>query len=166
MELRHIAYPRQTVLITSEAEVTLMGKKVEKKNIMTMSWSMPVSFEPWMYAIAVNDECLSLELIRKSKVFCVNFMPIELKNNVLYCGRNSGRTKDKFKETGLKEEECEKIHCPRIKKALAYLECEVAEEIKAGDHFVFIGNVVNAKIKKEGNRVFHKGGDKFTTTID
>ncbi|MBU1704466.1 MAG: flavin reductase family protein, partial [Nanoarchaeota archaeon] len=112
-ELGHIPYPRQVILVTCHAEIEIMGKEIDKKNIITLSWHMPVSFKPSMYAISVGKERLSHDIIKKSGVFCVNFMPYELKDKVLFCGRHSGRTKDKFAESGLKEAKCDKIDCPR-----------------------------------------------------
>lgn len=161
------AYPRQAILVTSEAETEIMGKKQDKKNIFTLSWHMPVSFNPSLYAISVGKQRFSLNLIKKSGVFCVNFMPFELQDKVLFCGRNSGMNKDKFKETGLTPKECGKIHCIYLKEALAYLECEVVQEIESGDHIIIIGKIVNSKVQKKGKRVFRAETiDKFTTTID
>ncbi|GAG63020.1 unnamed protein product, partial [marine sediment metagenome] len=57
---------------------------------------------------------------------------------ILYCGRHSGKTLDKFKETGFEKEEAETINCPRIKQALGYLECKVEKETEVADHFLFI----------------------------
>lgn len=163
-DIRKIAYPRQAILVTSEADIEIMGKKISKKNIFALSWHMPTSFEPMMYAISVGKERFSYSLIKKSGVFCVNFMPFELKDKVLFCGRNSGRTIDKFKKSGLTEAECEKIHCPRIKEAIGWLECSVVNEVDTRDHVIIIGEVLNAQLKKDCRRVFHKGGDEFTTT--
>lgn len=165
-DIKHIAYPRQTILVTTEADIDVMGKIIDKKNIMTLSWHMPVSFDPMLYAISIGKERFSYKLIKESGVFCVNFMPYALKDKVLFCGRNTGKIMDKFRESGLTEEECDKIHCPRIKESLAYLECKVINEVSAGDHAIFVGKVVNASIKKEGKRLIHKGGDNFTTTED
>jgi flavin reductase (DIM6/NTAB) family NADH-FMN oxidoreductase RutF len=92
-------------------------------------------------------------------------MPIELKKEVLFCGRNSGEHLDKFKETGLEKQEAEKIDCPKIKQALACLECEVVNEIEAGDHVILIGKVLNMKKNKNGKRIYQVKGDKFTTTV-
>lgn len=163
MKINDIARPRQTILVSCEAETEVMGKKAVKKNIITLDWHMPLSFEPEMYAISVGKTRFSLELIKKSKCFVVNFMPLSLKDKALYCGRHSGQYVDKFKESGLTEAEAEKIHCPRIKEALAFLECEVVEEVETGDHVVFIAKVVNMKEKKKGKRLFHVKGDRFGT---
>ena len=163
MDLKEIAYPRQVILVTSQATTDIMGKKVDKKNIFTLSWHMPVSFDPLLYAISAGKQRFSYGLIKKSGVFCVNFMPYELKDKVMFCGSTSGRMKDKFAESGLTETDCEKIHCPRIKEALAYLECEVTEEIEAGDHVIFIGKVLNANKVKDGRRIFQSKQGFITT---
>ena len=90
-------------------------------------------------------------------------MPFELRKEVLFCGRNSGEVLDKFKETGLEKEECDKIDCPRLKQALAFLECELIQEVKAGDHVIFIGKILNSGKNKGGNRIYQIKGDKFST---
>jgi flavin reductase (DIM6/NTAB) family NADH-FMN oxidoreductase RutF len=156
--------PLQTVLITCREEVMILGKNVHKDNIITIDWHMPTSFEPGMYAISIGKTRFSHKLISKGKAFCVNFMPFELKEKVLYCGRHSGEHIDKFKEAGLAKEECENIDCPRIGEALGYIECEVIHEIDTGDHVIFIGRIAGAKELKTGKRIFHTEGDNFTTT--
>jgi flavin reductase (DIM6/NTAB) family NADH-FMN oxidoreductase RutF len=165
MNIADISNPRQVILVSSRAEIkSKFSKGIEvKDNIFTLSWHMPVSFEPMLYAISAGKQRFSTSLIKKSKVFCVNFMPIELKKEVMFCGRNSGENIDKFKESGLEKEECENIDCPRIKQALAFLECEVIQEIEAGDHIIFIGKVLNSRINKEGGRIYQVKGDKFAT---
>ncbi|PIN86998.1 hypothetical protein COV19_02285 [Candidatus Woesearchaeota archaeon CG10_big_fil_rev_8_21_14_0_10_44_13] len=161
MRISELANPRQVVLVSSEAEIVLLGRRMEKKDIITLAWHMPVSMEPPRYAISVGKTRFSLNLIKKSRCFAVNFMPAEKEKEVLLCGRTTGQSTDKFRESGLTEEECEKIHCPRIKEALGWLECEVVEEIDAGDHVVFIAKVVYMREKKEGKRLFHVSGDRF-----
>jgi len=156
MKITTLTNPRQTILLTCRAE--------GKDNVMTLDWHTPLSFQPMMYAVSIGKTRYSLELVRKSKVFVVNFVPKELEKAVLYCGRHSGRNIEKFKEAGLKKEEAETIDCPRISGALGYLECQVEKEIEVGDHILFIAKVTKANLKKEGKRLFHLFGDKFTTT--
>jgi flavin reductase (DIM6/NTAB) family NADH-FMN oxidoreductase RutF len=167
MAIRETAYPRQVILVTSRAEVKipLSAKKEVKDNIMTLSWHSPISFNPELYAIVIGKERYSYDIIKESKVFIVNFMPIELKKEVLFCGRNSGIHIDKFNETGLEKEEAETIDCARIKQALACLECEVVNEVEAGDHVIIIGKVLKTVEHKKGKKVFQKSGDNFTTTL-
>jgi flavin reductase (DIM6/NTAB) family NADH-FMN oxidoreductase RutF len=153
--------PRQVVLVSSRSRMDIMGKEAEKDNIITIAWHMPVSFEPKLYAIAIGKERYSCSIIQKSKSFVVNFMPYELKDKALFCGTHSGRHTDKFRE--LEKEESDNIDCPRIKQAAAFMECEVINQIEAGDHIIFIGKVVNSQVKDISPRLFQDSKD-FTTT--
>ncbi|GAA1084469.1 flavin reductase family protein [Nocardiopsis metallicus] len=47
---------------------------------------------------------------------------------------------------------------PLITGALAWLECEVTEEIVAGDHTVFVGRVLEAASGEEGSALLFHGG--------
>ena len=155
--------PKQVVLVTSREEMDILGKKQIKDNIITIAWHMPVSFNPNLYAISVGKTRFSCEVIKKSKAFAVNFISFELKDKALIVGTKSGAHIDKFKEAGLTKEECSSIDCPRIKEALAYLECEVINEVDVGDHILYIGKVLNSDIKKQGKRLLQQEKD-FTTT--
>lgn len=156
--------PRQVVLVTSRADMKIMGKDILKDNIITLAWHMPVSFSPSLYAIAVGKTRFSCGLIKKSKSFVVNFLPYSLKEKAVICGSKSGEHIDKFAEAKLTKEESSSVDCPRIKEAAGYLECEVVNEVEAGDHIIFIGKVLKSEEKEEVNRLFQVGGGVFTTT--
>ena len=144
---------RQVVLVTSRYK--------DKDNIIALAWHMRTSFEPELYSISVGKSRFSYGVIKKSRCFCVNFMPASLKKEIVYCGSCSGRSHDKFAETKLQKEECEKINCPRIKQALGYAECSLVEEVDTGDHAIFIGKVLKSKVLKKGKRLYHIEGNKF-----
>ncbi|MAG07860.1 hypothetical protein CMO89_00125 [Candidatus Woesearchaeota archaeon] len=158
--------PRQTILVTCREKIAdkFTGREHIKDNIITLDWHMPVSFQPFLYAIAIGKKRFSHNLIKESMVFVVNFMPYHLEEEVLDCGRHSGAHMDKFEKTGLAKEEADRIDCPRIRQALAILECEIINSIDAGDHTVFISKVVHSEEKEKGKRLFHTEGDEFTTT--
>lgn len=153
-----ISNPKQIVLITSRYK--------NKDNVMAATWWTKVSFQPNLYLICIDKTRYSHDLIRKGKCFVINFMPFELKDKVLFCGKTSGKDIDKFKEAGFEKIEAEKINCPIIKESLAYLECKVAKRVSAGDHTIFLGEVMNAKFKRKGKRPLQLDKDKFTTTIE
>ena len=161
-----IVNPRQTVLVTCREEMEILGKKTLKDNIIVLDWHMPLSFDPQMYAICVGKSRFSLELIRRSGVFAVNFIPFSMKKKVIFCGRNSGKHIDKFQKAGINKMECENIDCPRIGEALAFMECEVVEEIETGDHIVFVARVVSSSEQRKGSRIYHLHGNDFTTTAE
>ena len=157
--------PRQTVLITTRGEVEVLGKKVFKNNIITIDWHMPCSHEPQLYAISIGKSRFSYKLINESKVFVVNFISKDLEKPALYCGTHQGDHVDKFKESELTIEDCEKVDCGRVKQALGYLECEVIEEVDSGDHVIFIGKVLHTQLKENDKRLFHLGNHKFGTSL-
>lgn len=163
--MSEITAPRQTVLVSCRATVKdkFTGEEKQKDNIIALDWHMPTSFNPEFYAISVGKTRFSCDMIRKSNCFAVNFMPFSLKDKVLFCGRNSGENVDKFKEAGLTKQEADKIDCPRIKEAAAFIECEVMSEIDTGDHIIFVGKVLNSKLNNYEKRIFHTEGDNFTT---
>jgi len=153
--------PIQTVLITCRGHSHILGNKTLKDNIITVDWHMPVSFKPSLYGISIGKNRFSLDLIKSSKCFIVNFIDYSLKDAALHCGTTAGVHADKFKDTGLKKEEGDKVDCPRIGEALAYLECEVINEVDAGDHILFIGKIIGGEHLKDGNRLFHTTGKEF-----
>ena len=159
-----IANPRQAILVTSRAEVEIIGKRQQKDNIFTLTWHTPLSASPKLYGIVISKSRFSYKLISKSKVFVVNFMPAQFSENVLFCGRNTGELLDKFKETGLTKIEAEAIDCAVIGEACGYLECEVIDEFETGDHMIIVGKVLREKEGEECKRIFYSGMNRFTTT--
>lgn len=158
MKITTLTNPLQTILLTCRFQ--------DKDNIITLDWHTPLSFQPMIYAISIGKTRFSLNLVKQTRVFVVNFMTKDFEKEILFCGRHSGKDLDKFKETGLEKEEAETINCPRLKQALGYLECKVFEEIETGDHILFIGEVTKADLKARGKRLFHLYEDNFTTTVD
>ena len=156
--------PRQAVLITCRSRIKVLGREVEKDNVFMTTWHMPVSSKPQRYAVSVGLSQFSHDLIRKGKCYVVNFMPVEMKDKVWHAARRSGEHINKFAQAGLETHEAKSIDCGRIVGALAYLECEVIQEIPVGDHTLFIGKVVNGDVLKEAPRLYHIDEDRFTTT--
>lgn len=160
----NIVNPRQTVLVTSRAKTEIFGKEIEKDNIITVDWHTPISFNPEIYGIAIGKTRFSHELIKKSRSFVINFMPFEKQKDVLFCGRNSGKTIDKFKKTDLTKEEAETIDCPIVGECVAFLECELIQELELGDHTFFIGKILRKQQRSESKKIYHVINDRFTTT--
>ncbi|HZX44702.1 MAG TPA: flavin reductase family protein [Candidatus Nanoarchaeia archaeon] len=148
--------PRQVILVTSREEMDILGKKEIKDNIITLAWHMPTSFDPLLYAISVGKTRFTSEIIKRSRVFVVNFVSEKLADKAMLIGTKSGRHIDKFKESGLTKEEADSIDCCRIREAAAYAECEVVNEIETGDHTLFIGKVLSSKVKTDGKRLLQK----------
>ncbi|MBK5190732.1 MAG: flavin reductase family protein, partial [Methanosarcinales archaeon] len=79
-----------------------------------------------------------------TKEFIVNVPPKELKPQIYYCGFHSGYDVDKFKDTGLTPQPARKVKAPIIAECVAWMECNVRQEIEAGDKNIFVGEVIEA----------------------
>lgn len=157
--------PRQTVLISCRGPAKILGVKEDINDIFPLDWHSPASHEPKSYLILVSKKAPALERIRSSKSFVVNFMPYDLKEKIIACGKEF--KKDEFKQVGLTEANSKKlIDCPRIKEAIAWLECEVMQEMDTGDHVLFIGKILYEELTRDAKRPFHIDKELYTTTID
>ena len=161
-----LLHPRHTVLVTCKS-------KAGKANIITLAWSMPTSFRPPMLAISVAPRRFSHRLISETGEFVVNVPTMDIVRETLFCGRVSGRKRDKFREAPLTPLRARKVLPPIIKECVAHLECKVVEKVKTGDHTLFVGEVVSAYVAKgvftetfnvkKVKPIFHLGGDDFAS---
>ena len=120
-----------------------------KENIITLGMYMPISTKPPLVCIGVPPKRFSHGLIDETGEFVVNTPPIKLKNEMHYCGIESGRQVDKFKETGLTSIASLKVKPPRIKECFGHLECKVVQKHTFGDHTLFVGEVVASSVDEE-----------------
>lgn len=148
-------YPMTTFLITSA------GADGKKQNVFTANWVSPCSFFPPLLSLAVGKKRFSHGLIREGKEFVVCIPGKGLEQSVMNCGSFSGRDKDKFKEFGLTPLPASKVKPPLIKECLSCLECRVVSETDAGDHTLFIAEVVEVHAQREGRKLLYEGDKKF-----
>lgn len=138
------------------------AKSGGRVNGMTAAWAAPVSFEPPLVAVNIAPSRATHEMIAESGKFVLNLLAEDQKKLAEYFGSASGRDTDKFVEGGVEYEPGESTGAPVITGCVASLECELDDSIKAGDHTIFVGRVVNV-ITSEGGRkplVYHKSGFK------
>ncbi len=165
-----LLHPRHVVIVTCSG-------RERKVNAITLSWSMPTSFNPPMAVISVAPQRYSHSLIEETGEFVINIPTVELIKQAFQIGSKSGRDLDKFKVTGLTPGKAKVVKPPIIEECVAHLECRVAKQVETGDHTLFIGEVVAAYADEEvfknklfnpkaAKPLFHYGLDWFTTVID
>lgn len=115
-----------------------------KANIITLAWAMPVSVQPPLVVVSVGPRRYSHGLIDETKEFVLNIPTMEIVKETLFCGMRSSRNTDKFKETALTASPARKVKAPIIKECVAHLECKLHKQVSAGDHTLFIGEVIAA----------------------
>lgn len=155
-------YPEQVV-------IAIAKDKKGMANPVTLGWSMLTSSEPPMIAIAVYKGHYSIGAIRHSKCFTIAFPAPLMSEAALFYGSHSGRDTDKFAEFPCLASPATKIDGILLDDAAANFECRLVWEKKAGDHIIFIGNVVASHVNtKHKKRLFtltagHKLGGVYNT---
>lgn len=159
-----VSGPKQIVLVTSRAMLKnpVTGDDMERDNVVTIAWHTCISSDPLMYGVAIAKSHYSAKLITESKAFVVNFLTADMEEEAIKAGSRSGEHFDKIKD--FEVEDADNVDCFRLKKAVAYMECEVVNELELGDHMLYIGKVVNQYVDKGAKRLIHLGGKEFTTT--
>ena len=108
-----------------------------------------VTSEPPTVAVRINKNNLTHEFIKESRVFVASILAQD--TPLSFIGRfgfKSGRDMDKFEGIGYKRGE---TRAPVVTdNTLAYLEARVKQDVDAGTHTIFIGDLVEAEVLKEG----------------
>ncbi|MBF0317608.1 MAG: flavin reductase family protein [Nitrospirae bacterium] len=137
--------------------ITVKGK--DAINGMTASWVSQVGFEPKMLMVSIAPERYTNELIRESGYFAVNVLSEEQIDIAKHYGFKSGRDADKFAGVGYFNAP---NGSPVLNSAMAYFECKTDNIFKAGDHELFVGEVVVAKmLKPEKTPLLFRWDDYF-----
>lgn len=113
-------------------------------NIMPAGWVMRVSGDPPMFAVAVHHRQYTNELIREAGEFVLAFPSASMGEMVWFCGTHSGRDTDKVARCGAQLLPAKELVTPLLNGAFVNLECRLHSMPEAGDHTVFIGEVVAA----------------------
>lgn len=129
----------------------------------TCSWVSQVSFDPPLVMCAIQKDSDLNETILKSQTFAINIVG-KAELNMLK-DFSKGSDVDGSKINGYVFEELETGN-PILKDVPAFLECTINDAITTeGDHIIFIGNVVSAKVRNEDAEPlmewetdFHYGG--------
>ena len=135
-------YPEQVV-------IAIAKDKNGRANPVTLGWTMIVSGNPPMMAIAVAKKHYSIEAITHSKCFTIAFPSSEMADAALFFGSKSGRDTDKFAEFECKTEPANAIDSVLLTDAVANFECTLESQMPAGDHIIFIGEIVSSHTNTE-----------------
>ncbi len=126
-------------------------KKGEKLNGQIANTVFQVTAEPPLFAVSLNKENLTTELIRESNVFTVTVLSKDAPMQFIgKFGFKSGRDIDKFEDTKFKMGKV--IDAPIVLDyGISYFEVKVTKVVDTGStHIIFIGEVVDADIIQEG----------------
>ena len=137
-----------------------------RPNCMTAGWSMIASGVPPLLAVSVGHTRYTHELIRQAGEFVIAFPAAELEDAVLFCGSRSGRDIDKFAEYRLKALPAARVSVPLLGGCVANFECRLKSEMEAGDHTIFLGEVLASHVDDEaGPRILNFANQGFAPAV-
>ena len=125
------------------------SKRRDRVNGLIANGVSQVSAVPANFVVSINKENLTHEFIKASKV--LSFSVLSKNTPLNFIGRfgfNSGREIDKFKGVSYK---IGKTGAPIVlDNTLAYVEANVINEADLGTHTIFIAQMVDSDIIREG----------------
>ena len=121
----------------------------DKPSGMTAGWSMRCSLDPPLYAVSLQKQGYTHKLIRQSREFVIAVPNKDLEDALLIFGTTHGDEVDKFAETKLETQKADRVKSPLLRGATINFECLLLNEVDAGDHILFIGEIVAAHINRD-----------------
>lgn len=137
-----------------------------QKNLMPLSWHMPISKLPFRYAIAVRDENVTFSLLKKHSSFTLNFLPFSHYESVDKAGRVHGDTIDKLKLCDLTSTSSDHNGNVILDDSDFVYECTVIDAYENGDHTLFIADVTKILVQEDRtpSPVLFTGRGQYATT--
>ncbi|KPM63558.1 flavin reductase [Pseudomonas putida] len=135
-----------------------------ESNIMTMGWHMMMQFDPALLGCYIWSGNHSYELIRNSQQCVINVPTLELADQVVAVGNNTGSAVDKFGQFGLTPTAATQVEAPLIAECYASFECQLYDSKLIDEYGLFIWQVVKAHVdcSVEQPRTLHyRGGGQF-----
>ncbi len=160
------AYPLGKVYSLLEPGPVLLLATAGKlrPNVMTLSWQMPMEFEPPLVGCVLSNRDYSYGLLKSSKECSLNIPTAELIDQVVAVGNCSGRDVDKFQQSGLAPKPAKQVAAPLVKECYASLECRIADTRMVNRYGLFILEVVYAWVDtaiKQPRTLHHRGNGVF-----
>ena len=136
--LRMFTYGLFAVTATHQGELSAM----------TADWLSQASFEPPMIMLAVEADSQSRRVIEAQGAFALNILASGQRELAGQLGRASARKPDKL--AGIAWRPGPTTGAPLLDDALGWLECRATGSLPAGDHLVFVAEVVGVGLNREG----------------
>lgn len=111
-----------------------------RKNANIATWVMQTAMNGKMLVVALYKVDYTIELVRESSILNVNLLAADQPGLIRKLGQQSGRDKDKFKNL---PHALDERGCPYLTEAVGYGQCRVLHSTDAGDHELFICEVLS-----------------------
>jgi flavin reductase (DIM6/NTAB) family NADH-FMN oxidoreductase RutF len=118
-----------------------------------------VSLEPPLVLMCVGHEGQTLEAIRASGTWALNFLR---NDGAEASGHFAGTIERKFEGVAWTPAPA---GSPLLAGAVAWVECSAQREVEAGDHTIFIGRVTDARVEEPGEMPLVHFGGRYHTLV-
>lgn len=126
---------------------------------LTINSLSSVSLDPTLVLVCIDHAADSHECIRQAGFYAVNLLG-EPRGETLARRFATWGVEDKFRGIAF---HAESTGAPILDDALAWVDCRVRDSFEAGDHTIFIGEVVAADAREGTPLVYYRGGyGRFT----
>ena len=121
---------------------------------LTVNAFSSLSLEPPLVLVCVEAAADSFRCIEAAGIFAVNILE-EARGESLSRRFSTWGVDDKFRGVAYREE---RTGAPILEAALAWVDCRVTRMVAAGDHAVFIGEVLDGDAHEGSPLVYYRGG--------
>lgn len=158
---------RAAMKLTAPSPFALVSTISEdgKPNIMALSWWTFAAGNPPSIIICTSVRGYTGELLKQNPEFALCLVKESVKDAAFKCGTCSGRSVDKVKDFGIELIDASEIAPKLVKESSVAFECKVTNVMEAGDHFVFVAEVLASWGDPEAKSLFAIDGYGKLTTV-
>jgi len=117
--------------------VFLTVKAGDRLNTMTIGWAtIGFCWQKPIFMIMVRNSRHTFSIIEDATDFTVSIPALDMKNAIMYCGTQSGRDVDKFKELGMEAKAAQQTYSPIIDLPGLHFECRIVHKSAMDPQFL------------------------------
>ncbi|MBS6830731.1 MAG: flavin reductase family protein [Desulfovibrio sp.] len=120
-----------------------------RPNIMTAAWSGICCSRPPCIGVGIARERWSHVAVQERRAFTISIPSAAMAAQADAAGMRSGRNTDKFDLLGLTPVKGGLVDAPYVAECPAVLELRLREQHELGTHTLFIGEVLDVKIRED-----------------
>jgi flavin reductase (DIM6/NTAB) family NADH-FMN oxidoreductase RutF len=171
MELKQKEYTK--LLIRPVVVISTISDK-DIPNAAPFSFNSPISSDPPLYGFSCHPKHDTWKNIQKNREFVVNIVSRDFGELMHILEEKYPYEVNEIEKAGLEEEKAKRVKPPRIKSAIAWIECEMERYIELGDHIWIVGKVLEVEIRddlwdgvilEEANPLCHIAGESFAADM-
>ena len=117
-----------------------------KPNVMTIAWGGICCSSPPCLTVSLRKATYTFGNILERGAYTVSVPSVDYAPEADYFGIASGRSVDKFKQTGLTPTRSSLVDAPYVEEFPMILECKLLHHFEIGLHTQFVGEILDVKV--------------------